>query len=178
LEKYLQTGAGMRELRLRSAAFLLPLLAGHACGSPVGPDFVSGTRVSVFVSDTTATLLDSTYRGLTSPTRLVVLDPTTWRSVWEQLHVSVAPVPPLPSIDFAADRVLVVALGWRPTGGFDIRVDSVVTYGGGSVVFVTMTEPLGCTVTQSSTWPTHVIRVSRLLEPVVFRERATVHRCR
>jgi hypothetical protein len=75
--------------------------------------------------------------------------------------------------------VLVVALGQRATGGFDIRVDSVAQFQGGTVVYITTTAPgPACITTQAFTQPAEAVRVTQPREPIVFQQRDVLTDCR
>jgi hypothetical protein len=95
----------------------------------------------------TAVLAHASYSGLGDAVRSVLSDPASWAAVWAQLTFGTQPQTPLPSVDFDTERVLVAALGTRPTGGYDIRVDSLVRYEHGSVAYVT-TRVLARTVSR------------------------------
>ncbi len=73
---------------------------------------------------------------------------------------------------------VVVALGQRSTGGYDIRIDSVVQFQRGSVTYVTATSPgQKCGTTSALSQPVDVIRLSPKVEPIVFQRRAVVRDC-
>jgi len=107
-----------------------------------------------------------------------VADASTWSALWVRIYLGLQPQPPLPAVDFASDRLLVAAMGWRPTGGYSINIDSVVRSQGGTVVYVTMTAPgPSCGTTQTVTSPVHVVRLPWPPEPITFQNRNIVTVC-
>jgi len=159
------------------AAFALALCAG--CRDAAGPAVVElGPRVSAWVPDSAAVLGHGYYSGFTAATHAVVSDAGTWAATWDQFLGSLEPKPPVPSVDFGADRVLVVAMGLRFSGGFDIGIDSVVGYQGGTTVYLTARSPgPGCFTTAALTQPAQLVRVPRPVEPVTFQARDAVTPC-
>jgi hypothetical protein len=97
---------------------------------------------------------------LTTQQVLAVPDEATWAKVRERL-VFASNDQPQP-VDFAAERVVVVALGQRPTGGYSVRVESVAERGG--VLEISAVEEApgpSCLTTQALTQPFVVIAVAR-----------------
>jgi hypothetical protein len=85
----------------------------------------------------------------------VVRDQTAWRAMWERVYRAIQPLPPLPSVDFTQSMLVVVALGSRPTTGYDgtvaaaarddgiLRVQALERYpGAGCVEAEMLTNPI------------------------------------
>lgn len=164
--------------QMRAALMACGLAAAVACrdSGPTPPNL--GVRVSSWVPDSAAVLAHQYVSGYTTAALDVVSDPDTWASVWDRVHQNLAPQPPRPGVDFGEDAVVLAAMGQRSTGGFDIRVDSVITFDGGAKVFVTETSPgARCFTPQMVTQPVHVVRVPRAAGPVVFETQRVVTEC-
>ena len=165
-------------MRMRAALLACGLMAVTACreSGPTPPNL--GVRVSSWVPDSAATLVHQVISGYTTATQTVVSDPDTWATVWARLFATMSPVPPRPAVDFGSDAVVLAAIGERPNGGFSVRVDSVITFGGGAKVFVTETSPGPmCITPQIVTQPVHVVRVPRPAGPAVFEAQRVVTEC-
>ena len=118
------------------------------------------------------------YSGLTDRQRLVVRDAVTWTQVWDRIWHGRSPVPELPQIDFAGEMVVVAALGQRPTGGYDILVDSAEANQEGLTVRVRTISPgRTCMVTQALTQPVDIARLPRTEGAVRFEDRAEARVC-
>jgi hypothetical protein len=116
--------------------------------------------------------------NLREPARLVVEDETAWAEIWARAFGAGDAAPPRPSVDFARERVLVVALGERTSGGFSILVEGVLETSGGYVARVVSTAPgPRCAVITMMTQPVDVVRLPRAKGKVVFEERAKVDDC-
>lgn len=135
-------------------------LVGSACGksvpmvAPLSP-VLSSQRV--FYDDQT---------GFPDSARLVVKDLSVWESVWNQATYNQASPPPLPSVDFTREMIIVVGAG-RMSPGDQIRVDSIGPrtdeyY----VVVVKITEE--CQSFPADVYPLEIVRVARDDRPVVF----------
>jgi len=146
----------------------------YAVRVPIPPEPVTFQDRQVLSCDSLVVLGYSLTAGFADSVRAVVSDTLTWASVWKQFGGA----NPLPQIDFAQNRVLLVALGTRPTGGYGIRVDSLA-YLGGTVVHVSTIAPgPTCPTTQGLTSPAELVRVPQLPEPIVFQDHAVVTDCR
>src|SRR5690242_7591740 len=83
--------------------------------------------------------------GITTPTRLVIRDDSSYAKFWSGLGAG-----DRPSVDFTRDVVIAVADGQQTTGGHSIAVERVTKAGQGLAVEVLETAPApGCTVTQA-----------------------------
>ena len=137
-----------------------------------------GSRVTAQQPERPASLQRFSYSGINEAKRMVISDPATWATVWAQLTQHVSPAPELPAVDFGANRLILVAMGTRPSGGYEIRVDSLVEFENGSLVFVTSESPgSDCVTTQALTAPVDIVLVGRSEEPIVFRDGTAVHHC-
>jgi len=163
--------------RLLAAVFAIGLALG--CRDATSPEVAAfGPRASVWLPDPSAAILHDYYSGLVNGTDLVIADSQSWATTWAQLIRGVGPPPALPAVDFRTERVVLVALGQRSTGGYDIRIDSVVQFQRGSVTYVTATSPGNrCVTTQALTQPVDVMRVPQELEPMAFQRQAVVRDC-
>jgi len=146
--------------------------------SPPDEGIAFGPRASVWRPDTSAVIVHGYYSGIVNAADLVIADSVSWAATWAQISAGHKPSPSLPTVDFRTERVVLVALGQRNSGGSDIRIDSVVSFQRGSVTYVTATSPgQDCGTTAALTQPLHVIRLSPRVEPIVFQHRSVVRTC-
>jgi hypothetical protein len=128
--------------------------------------------------DSPATVAHKYFSGFTHPARLVITDASSWATTWAQLYAREQPQPARPEVDFAAQAILVAALGDRGTSGYDIRIDSVLRFEGGTVVYVTTVAPgQNCLTIPASSQPAHLVRLAPPVDPVVFQTQAVVWSC-
>jgi hypothetical protein len=161
------------------AAGIAVLTLGVACSSadittqPIGPN-VPMVRLR---ADPYSFTFSS---GLDKPARIVVRDNATWRTLWSQIYLGSAPVPPPPAIDFSREMIVVVALGSRSTGGYGILLEDASEDGaGGTAIAVRSMSPgPGCVVTLAFTQPVDIARLPLRQGEVRFVERAQVFECK
>jgi hypothetical protein len=168
--------------KTRAVTLVLATALSLGCkgvSSPLVDRTAFGSRVSVWLPPSTAVLVHGYDSGLGDSARLVISDAQTWAIIWAQLTARGQPQPPLPTVDFGTERLLLAALGRRPTGGYDIRIDSLVRFEHGSVAYVTTRAPgQSCVTTQALTHPVEIVRVSPApLEPIAFDQQAVVVEC-
>ncbi len=161
---------------------LAPILAlglALGCRDATSPEVLAfGPRTSVWLPDPSGLILHGYYSGLVNAADLVIADSQSWATAWTQLTRGVGPPPALPAVDFRTEQVVLVALGQRRTGGYDIRIDSVVQFQRASVAYVTATAPgQNCVTTSALSQPVDLIRLSPKVEPIVFQQRLVVQDC-
>lgn len=156
---------------------ILVLAVTTGCG---GTDITEPPGTSVPLIRLRSDPFSFTYNsGMDDTEQIVVRDPLMWRAVWNQIYLRQFPVPPLPSVDFSQEMLVVAALGNRSTGGYSILLDSASeTTSHGISVFVESTAPgQGCVVTEAFTQPVDIARLPLRNGPVSFVERDRVLNC-
>jgi hypothetical protein len=118
-----------------------------------------------------AVVLQSTpYSRLEASARVVIRSPTEWTR-YQELLGGAPDGAPVPAVDFERDMVILVAMGQRPTGGYQIEVSQVVRADTLLTATVTETAPgRSCMTTQAFTAPAVAVRVPRFAGQVRFRE--------
>ena len=118
------------------------------------------------------------YSGIVKPLLVVIRDREAWLEFWKQLSSRQQPPPPLPDIDFLREMLIVVSMGQRNTGGFDITVDGVYERDKKLEVVVKNISPgPNCGTTQAFTQPVDIVRVQKSDYSVVFRETDVTNDC-
>ena len=104
--------------------------------------------------------------------RMVVRDINQWQSVWARATSTQASAPPIPTIDFGREMIVLVGAG-KMSPGDQIRVDSAGVRRGYFVAVVrTIVE---CRPFPAEVYPLEIVRVARSERPPTFievRERA------
>ena len=165
-------------MRPRSPLLFIALALGVVgCGQPLAPD-PPATPVSV-VRLRAEPYSFGYYSGLIEPQRLVVRDRAAWAEIWATIwhRQSPLPLPELPQVDFAREMLVVVALGQRPTGGYDILVDSAVATPDHLDIWIRAIGPGRCFVTQALTQPIDIARLPRSDSVVRFHDRSEDRAC-
>ncbi|MGH7582875.1 MAG: protease complex subunit PrcB family protein [Gemmatimonadales bacterium] len=111
---------------------------------------------------------------------LTITDRATFRQRWSDLFAASAARPPLPVVPFATDRVIMIAAGTRPTGGYSLRLDSARVVRDSALIWLSLrTPPPGCGVTQELTAPAVAIALPRVPSAfrIITRERPDTARC-
>lgn len=168
----------MRQLISWAAASTVLFACAVCSRSPVA---ASGQQVTLpvhrFATEAEQGL--TTYSGVREPLERVIRDHATWRDMWAAIWGSMVPERPLPEVDFTRDMVVVVALGERRTGGYNVLVSSAwETEGRVTVEARTRMPGTACFVTQAFTYPLDAVRVPRRDGPVTFTNRVETYDCR
>ena len=143
--------------------------SGHLTAPPVS---VTVTRIT---PNAPATL---SYSGYLSETRAVIDNAADLAAAWSRALALQADPPAPPDVDFTHDRVLLVALGERATGGYGIEVARADRVGSDVVVEVLSTSPgRGCVVSDALTQPVDIVKIPRDSGTVRFEESTAVRDC-
>ena len=116
--------------------------------------------------------------GIRERAQHIVRDSAGWVALWTQLYARHGSPPPPPPFDPTREQFVLVALGQRATGGYNILLDSAAVVRDSVLVYVTTSAPgPRCGTTGALTHPVDVARMPRLALPARFVERATVTDC-
>lgn len=116
--------------------------------------------------------------GLQQRQRVVVENPQAWEALWGTLTSRQPQAPARPSVDFNRERLVVVSMGERPSGGYAIEVEGVFQSGGSLYVSVLEVSPgSDCMTTTALTQPVAAVALPAGREPVKFVERTKVQSC-
>jgi PrcB C-terminal len=161
---------------LRSSLFVLSSVAAACTASPSAPDGRDEPLSFVRLRPEPLSLTyNSSFR---TQMRAVVRDAATWQLTWDEIWRGQSPMPPLPTVDFQREMIIVAALGEKPTGGYSIFLDGVLDSASGLTVQVRIVTPgARCGTTLALTQPVDVARVTRHDGQVNYAERAETQDC-
>jgi protease stability complex PrcB-like protein len=147
-----------------------------ACSSAVAP---GAPRVPLPITRfTPRSEAFSSFSGIRTPTRSVVRDSSAWRVTWQQINQPFFPPPPLPTVDFNREMVLLAGMGTQPSGGYELLIERATRDTTGIEVQLRRISPgAGCPVSAVLTQPLDLVRVPFSDQPVRFSERAEVTSC-
>jgi hypothetical protein len=139
-------------------ALVLALLFVTGCAGDEATAPAAGpNRTGAWAPVPSETILRVSASGLDNPRLAVVGDRATWESIWNDTWKG-ATKPPLPEIDFVLSGVLVVGTGRRAGPGYEVTIDSVVTYTNGASLYATELQPAAsCQVQAGSSAPVHMV---------------------
>ncbi len=142
--------------------FILVLMAACA-GSPNAsrdPDDSRGGAAQV--TDTVRVLSQLQNSGWSERETLVIDDPVSFRQAWSRVHADRSDAPPLPTVDFARERVAIVGAGTRSSGGH-VMMPGSVRMAGDALVIETILQTPGarCGATAALTEPVIVLALRR-----------------
>jgi PrcB C-terminal len=151
----------------RSLAMVV-MLAVTGCSHPVSPE-KPGTLLPV-VRLTTGARAYSTFSAIESAQQLVLRDAASLAQWWAAAWRTVSPPPAVPDVDFTREMLVIVALGAKPTSGYDVVIESATLQRDGIVVVARTASPPGSVVLLPVvTHPVDIARLPLRSDPVRFR---------
>jgi len=128
------------------AAFCLVLVLGGCDGIFGATDETPNFSVELATEtlNTGAVTVEEIDRGqygdIVDGTQEVLRDEDAYASLWRRLYADQDSVPDRPAVDFDTQIVVAVVLGQRPTGGYGVGIDEVLTTESGGQIQVRFTE--------------------------------------
>jgi len=90
----------------------------------------------------------------------VVRDADDWTRLWARSSSGQLSEPPVLAVDWQTEMFVAVALGLRSSGGYFVRIDGIVVFGGLIRVLVWEIRPgSNCATTRGITHPFHAVAV-------------------
>lgn len=159
-------------LGLAAAALLLLDACGVQQAAPA-PDVPPTAIAMPFVS-----LAQLQSSGLQQEAQVVLRSAADWANLWARVTSDTDPTIEPPTVDFGQRMVLVVALGRRPTAGFDVAIISVYEDRDRLYVVYRETAPgPGCAPAQSITAPISIVSIAARAKAVSFTKRTATLTC-
>lgn len=114
------------------------------------------------------------YSGIRAPRHELITQPARWQFVWDEIMSDGrSPRPPVPSVDFARQQLILAALGESPDACKDIEVESVRL--AGDILQVSIKEtrpPMSCSCPPVVVEPVDVIAIPRGTAKITFSRRS------
>jgi len=124
------------------------------------------------------TVVTLTAQAIRDPRRQLVETQAEWEAVWAESSANMWPQPPAPAVDLSDHRLVVLAMGGRPTGGYSISAEELSQLGADLWLTVMERSPgPGCMVTQATTAPLTVVEVPRTGGQLYLVEREATTDC-
>ncbi len=167
-------------IRTGSAVLIALTLPIQSCASqdtPTAPPGLPSDAVAVEF-EPVVELSSMLIGGPQEAARSVLRDEQSWLEFWRALTVVFSPAPEPPTVDFAANMVLVAAMGRRATAGYAVSVEGVYTSDGALYVDVLERSPGAlCLSAQVITTPVTAVRARVHDGPVRFVTREEISPC-
>ncbi|GGN65525.1 hypothetical protein GCM10010112_26960 [Actinoplanes lobatus] len=87
----------------------------------------------------------------------VVRDADEWARHWAKSSSGSSFGPPAAAVDWQTEMCVVAALGTRPSGGYQVLINTIEVVGGGLTVVAWEIRPGNCVVTCALTHPFHAV---------------------
>ena len=117
--------------------------------------------------------------GIHDPYEKVITNTGDFAALWKQHTSNMYPPPPAPTIDFTANNVIAVALGDRPTGGFECNIQKICNLSDSTIgVFYAERIPgPDCIENHIIYQPFHWVTIPKSDAPVQFFKHPEVYDC-
>jgi len=101
---------------------------------------------------------------------VIIANEASWAAAWTYQHDGITPSPQRPSVNFEAERVLMIAAGVRPSGGFALELTDHAIVGDTLTIDILLSTPgAECGVATALTSPALALRIPIRPETVVVR---------
>lgn len=139
----------------------------------------STKKIATNSSITFKTIDKNTNGGFQELTQEVYTNQTAFEKAWKLAWSNFSDPTPAPSIDFNKDVVVLVALGMRNNGGYQLKINSVSEETNQIIVdYIETTPNPKCTYSQSIVFPYEFISFSKTSKKVVFKSSSKIRECK
>ena len=155
----------------------LLLLAVTACETTTEPGVPDGA-VQLTMEEVPQSVAQYLYSGIPDKRRLYIDNASDWSALWAEVTEPYMPPPPVPTIDFANEAVIVASMGMKSSGGYSILIEGV--YEAENTLYVEVREispGSNCVTTQALTAPVYAVRAPKRDFTVKFVERTETRMC-
>lgn len=128
------------------------LLASISCLDDDGP---TGPGEPLLFSN----VLKQGHSGIVAARTEVIREESRWAAVWSEIHGSGAP--PRPTVDFTREMLVLVGIGERNDGCWDVEILELSSAGGRIRVRAEERHRAPCICTQALTQPVQIVRSVR-----------------
>jgi hypothetical protein len=133
---------------------------------------------SVEVAQAYSILVSNDSRGDYPARQQVITNQADWASVWDQLYAQVKPTPPLLSVDFSANEVILLTQGPEPSNGYGLEVIGLTVSAMGTAVDYDSFSPLGsCSSVTGPTDPVVAIVTAKTPVPITYQSTPKSRKC-
>lgn len=98
----------------------------------------------------------------------VIKDQASLNNVFASINQTREPKLSIPSIDFESEMLIALFMGMKNSGGYSVKIDSIISKPKELVVFVKETKPKGRT-TMVMTQPYYIAKIKKTNKTVVFK---------
>lgn len=116
--------------------------------------------------------------GFESLTEQTINNATEFEKAWAIAWSHFSDSTPIPVVDFKTETILLVALGARNNGGYQLKINSVHELGNELTINYTETTPNPkCTNTQAIVFPYEFISIPKTSKKIVYKSSQQVGSC-
>ena len=162
---------------MRAAIVCLALVGLTACETTTEPGVPDGA-LQLTMEEVPQSVAQYLYSGIPDKRRLYIDNASDWSALWAEVTEPYMPPPPVPTIDFATEAVIVASMGMKSSGGYSIVIEGV--YEAESTLYVEVREispGSNCVTTQALTAPVYAVRAPKRDFTVKFVERTETRMC-
>lgn len=139
----------------------------------------STKKVTTNSSITFKTIDKNTNGGFQELTQEVYTNQAAFEKAWKMAWSNFSDPTPTPIVDFNNDVVVLVALGMRNNGGYQLKINAVSEETNQIIVDYTETTPNPkCTYSQSIVFPYEFISFAKTSKKVAFKSGSKVGECK
>lgn len=125
------------------------------------------------------TVVKNTNGGFQELTQEFYNNQTAFEKAWKLAWSNFSDPTPVPIVDFNKDVVVLVALGKRHNGGYQLKINSVREEPNQIIVdYIEITPNPKCTYAQSIVFPYEFIAFTKTSKKVVFKSSSKVGECK
>lgn len=123
-------------------------------------------------------LTKSENSGFLTKKQQIITETNEYNEVWGELFSNYMKKPPIPTINFEAKMVILIAMGEKTNGGYSTRVKSITENEDEISILIEEKIPAkNCMTTSVMVYPSQLIEMPTTSKKIIFKVEETIYSC-
>lgn len=121
---------------------------------------------------------EGSYSAIGDKRELIIYNDSQYRALMNDLYKNLDQMPKIPDVDFKKNSLVAVFIGSRASGGYGVKIDSIIETSNKLIVNITETTPgKNCMVTDAITSPYVIVKITKTDLKADFKTTKTEKDC-
>ena len=121
---------------------------------------------------------EGSYSAISDKRELIIYNEKEYQALMNDVYKNLDQMPKIPVVDFKKNSLVAVFIGSRSSGGYLVKIDSIIEASIYLVVSITETTPgKNCIVTDALTAPYVIVKIPKIEKKAEFKTKKTEKDC-
>jgi hypothetical protein len=121
---------------------------------------------------------EGSYSAISDKRELIIYNESQYKELMNDVYKNLDQMPKITAIDFKKNSLVAVFIGSRSSGGYQVKIDSIIETSNNLAVNITETTPgKNCMVTDGITSPFVILRITKTEKKAEFKTKKIEKDC-